>query len=120
MLIPHPLLPEEATAAFHQLFLPLGDLGRMHLILARKLAERLVLFERLDRHLEFELGAPTLPFLGHASSTCVVLILADLLYFACGLDSGTNHKVPVIKCDEQVELLAVVNEIWQLRLLCKK
>lgn len=91
MLLADPLLPEQVRPTVQQLLLPLRDLGRMHTILAGELAERLLLFERLKRHLEFELGTPALALLRHDSPTCTVPILADRLYFARGLDSGTNH-----------------------------
>ncbi len=66
----------------------------MNVKLARELAEGVLLLERLKRHLEFELSTPPLPFLRHAPSTWAGTILTGRLYFARGLDSGTNHRAP--------------------------
>ncbi len=97
VLLPDPLLPKQARPAVQQLLRPLRDLRQMNAILACELAERLLRFERLKRHLEFELSTPALALLRHDPSTCALPILADRLYFARGLDSGTNHTARVAR-----------------------
>ena len=57
VLFPNPLLRKQAATTLRQLFLPLRDLGRMDLVLPGELAERLLLFQCIERSLNLEVGA---------------------------------------------------------------
>jgi hypothetical protein len=63
----------------------------MDLVLAGQLAERLVFFERLERHLKWERRAAALSCLPLDPSTCAVILLTNL-YVARGLGFGLSVR----------------------------
>jgi hypothetical protein len=91
LLFTHLLPTKEAAATVEQLLLPLGDLGRMHLVFTGKLAERLLLFGCFEGEAELELSTPMLAFLGHTPST-IRYKYFTASHLSCGLVSGDNYN----------------------------
>jgi hypothetical protein len=65
LLVAGALLAEEGAPLLQELLLPLRNLGRMHLVFAGELAERLLLLERGERHPKLEVRTPLLAFFRH-------------------------------------------------------
>lgn len=96
LVIAHVLLAKYTAPTVEHLLVRLRDRGRMDRICAGELAERLLLFQRIECNPERDVGAAPLAFLRQSPATCDVKILTDL-YIACGPVSGTNH----IESDER-------------------